>query len=136
MMIGPTTHGVLYHYTSHDALYKIVEGKRLRASHAYFLNDSSEIKYAIDRFIQIVNEKAQSVTDQQDSAFLAQVPSWLANMKSNPHYIFSFSLSEDGNVLSQWRAYTPYGTGVSIGLNKADLERLATKKGLTNQGIN
>lgn len=46
-------------------------------------------------------------------------------MRNNPHYIFVFSLSEKGNLLSQWRAYTLHGTGISIGFNQSDLVRFA-----------
>jgi hypothetical protein len=128
--LGPKTEGVLYHYTSHDTLYNIVEGKCLRASHVYYMNDSSEIKYAIDRFIHIVKNRRATTADKQDLDFLEQFPAWLQNMRNNPHYIFLFSLSEKGNLLSQWRAYTPHGTGISIGFNQSDIKGLAQKQGL------
>ena len=52
-------------------------------------------------------------------------------MRDNPHYIFSFSLSEEGNLLSQWRAYASYGTGISIGFNHSDLETYAKNNDLS-----
>ena len=59
MIIGPRTQGVLYHYTNHDSLYNIVETKSLRATHVYYMNDESEIKYAIERFIKIVTQRKE-----------------------------------------------------------------------------
>ena len=129
-MIGVKTEGVLYHYTSHETLYHIVEGRSLRASHAYYMNDASEIKYAIDIFLDLVEEFASKSNDPIDKEFLRQLPSLLTRMKNNPHFIFSFSLSEKGNLLSQWRAYTPHGTGVSIGMNKNDIKAYALSNGL------
>ena len=122
MISGTKKEGVLYHYTSHDTLYNIVESGTLRASHVYYMNDSNEIKYAIGNFISVVQNREKSSESEEESMFLQQFPNWLQNMKNNPHYIFSFSLSEKGNLLSQWRAYTPHGTGVSIGFNKSDIE--------------
>lgn len=122
MSLGPKLEGVLYHYTSHDTLYNIVKYKSLRASNVYYMNDSNEIKYAIDKFIRIAETKTENVSDAQDAEFLRQLAHWLIGMRENPHYIFSFSLSEKGNLLSQWRAYTPHGTGVSIGFNESDVK--------------
>ena len=48
-----------------------------------------------------------------------------------PHYLFVFSLSEEGNLLSQWRGYTPLGAGVSIGFNQDKLQRHAQQKGFS-----
>jgi hypothetical protein len=94
------------------------------------MNESSEIKYSIDRFIHIVKNRRATTADKQDLDFLEQFPAWLQNMRNNPHYIFLFSLSEKGNLLSQWRAYTPHGTGISIGFNQSDIKGLAQKQGL------
>jgi hypothetical protein len=127
---GPKTEGVLYHYTSHDTLYNIVESETLRASHVYYMNDSNEIKYAIDNFIKEVKERESLSGNAEETSFLQQFPVWLQNMRNNPHYIFSFSLSEKGNLLSQWRAYTPHGTGVSIGFNHSDIEMFASENEL------
>lgn len=119
--IGPKTKGVLYHYTNHDSLYNIVESKLLRASHVYYMNDSSEIIYAVDQFIKLAKERIDQNTDDESTLkFCEQLLEWVKRFRSDPHCIFSFSLSEKGNLLSQWRAYTRHGTGISIGFNQSD----------------
>lgn len=123
MIFGPKTEGVLYHYTSHDTLYNIVESGVIRASHVYYMNDSNEIIFALNNFVKLVERYKEKESDNEKLALLSQIPNWIQNMKNNPHYIFSFSLSEKGNLLSQWRAYTPHGTGISIGFNHSDLNR-------------
>ena len=50
MTFGPKTNGVLYHYTSHKNLRCIVEDRRLRISHVYYMSDASEIKYGAESF--------------------------------------------------------------------------------------
>ncbi|MBL7479997.1 DUF2971 domain-containing protein [Legionella bononiensis] len=131
MFIGSKMKGVLYHYTNHDSLYKIVNTKTLRATHVYYMNDSSEIKHAIDLFIKIVNQRKEQQNIQPLTLqLLEQLTEWVKYLIYNPHYIFSFSLSEHGNLLSQWRAYTHHGTGVSIGFDFSDLELYATKNNL------
>lgn len=131
MIFGPKTEGVLYHYTSHDTLYNIVESGKVRASHVYYMNDANEITYAIDNFVKVTERYKEQKNDELSLRLLVQIPKWIQNMRNNPHYIFSFSLSEKGNLLSQWRAYTPHGTGISIGFNHSDLTNFAKNSGLS-----
>ncbi|MCH8156804.1 MAG: hypothetical protein IID18_03465, partial [Nitrospinae bacterium] len=63
------------------------------------------------------------VTDTRDAEFLRQLAHWLIGMRENPHYIFSFSLSEKGNLLSQWRAYA--NKGVALGFPREELTHVS-----------
>ena len=130
MNIGPKTEGVLYHYTSHKSLRSIVEDRHLRISHVYYMNDANEVKYGADLFKRAVAERQNRETDHTLIDFLAELREWTNQLIGLPHYVFVFSLTENGNLLSQWRAYTPSGeAGVSIGFSKAGLEKIAARKG-------
>lgn len=130
MTFGPKTEGVLYHYTSHKNLRCIVEDRRLRISHVYYMNDANEIKYGAELFKTVVAERQNRETNQVLIDFLVELRDWINQLIGLPHYIFVFSLTEKGNLLSQWRAYTPSGeAGVSIGFSKEGLEKIATQKG-------
>lgn len=130
MNIGPKTEGVLYHYTSHRSLRCIVEDRQLRISHVYYMNDANEIKYGAELFKTVVAERQNRKMDPTLVDFLAEFRDWLNQLMGLPHYIFVFSLTEKGNLLSQWRAYTPSGeAGVSIGFSKEGLEKIAARKG-------
>jgi hypothetical protein len=130
MIIGPKTEGVLYHYTSQKNLRCIVEDRCLRISHVYYMNDASEIKYGAELFKTVVAERRNGETNQASIDFLVELRDWINQLIGLPHYIFVFSLTEKGNILSQWRAYTPSGeAGASIGFSKEGLERIATKNG-------
>ena len=130
MNFGPKTDGVLYHYTSHKNLRSIVEDRRLRISHVYYMNDANEIRYGAELFKTVVTERQNREKDQILIDFLIEFGDWLNQLIGLPHYIFVFSLTEKGNLLSQWRAYTPSGAaGVSIGFSKEGLEKIATQRG-------
>jgi len=130
MNFGPKTEGVLYHYTSHKSLRSIVEDRLLRISHVYYMNDANEIRYGAELFKTTVAERQNRETDQTIIDFLVEFRDWLNQLIGLPHYIFVFSLTEKGNLLSQWRAYTPSGVaGVSIGFNKERLGKIATQRG-------
>jgi hypothetical protein len=130
MNFGSKIEGVLYHYTSHRSLRCIVEDRQLRISHVYYMNDANEIKYGAELFKTVVAERQNRETDPTLVDFLVEFRDWLNQLIGLPHYIFVFSLTEKGNLLSQWRAYTPSGeAGVSIGFSKEGLEKIAAKKG-------
>lgn len=130
MNFGPKNEGVLYHYTSHKILRSIVEDRRLRISHVYYMNDANEIKYGAELLKAVVAERQNRETDQTLIEFLIEFREWLNQLIGLPHYIFVFSLTEKGNLLSQWRAYTPSGeAGVSIGFSQEGLKKLAAERG-------
>jgi hypothetical protein len=130
MNFGQKTEGVLYHYTSHKILRSIVEDRQLRISHVYYMNDANEIKYGAELLKTVVAERQNRETDQTLIEFLIEFREWLNQLIGLPHYIFVFSLTEKGNLLSQWRAYTPSGeAGVSIGFSQEGLKKLAAERG-------
>lgn len=130
MTFGPKTEGVLYHYTSHKSLRSIVEDRLLRISHVYYMNDANEICYGAKLLKSVVAERQNRETDQTVIDFLVEFRDWITQLIGHPHYIFVFSLTEKGNLLSQWRAYTPSGvTGVSIGFTEEGLRTIATQRG-------
>jgi hypothetical protein len=130
MNFGPKTDGVLYHYTSHKSLRGIVEDRLLKISHVYYMNDANEIRYGAQLLKSVVTERQNRATDQTLIDFLVEFRDWLNQLIDLTHYIFVFSLTEKGNLLSQWRAYTPSGTaGVSIGFSEEGLRAIATQRG-------
>lgn len=112
----PAAASTLYHYTGVGALVKIVESRKLFASHAYFLNDAREIKHA-SSVLQSAIVSFQGAASAQEREFLKQFAFWLKTMSDTSYGVFVFSLSAEMNLLSQWRSYTPHGRGVSIGFS-------------------
>ena len=112
--------GVLYHYTTAEGLKGIIENEELWATSAYYLNDSAEILYgyrlldfALENWLKRANPQANSI-----SRGLAELlrryfgHDALERNVITPVYLTCFC--EEGNLLSQWRAYGSSG-GYSIG---------------------
>lgn len=114
---------VLYHYTSIGSLLKILENKKIYASHAYYLNDSDEIKHA-SKLISEVLVKFNDSRNENERKFIGQFSDWLQTVRQNAYGIFIFSLSEKKSLLSQWRSYTPHGKGISLGFSREFVDGL------------
>jgi hypothetical protein len=122
----------LWHYTGIAALMGIQKYRTLWAGHAFYLNDSSEILEAAGTLREAIAERLGQVSECHQQ-FLRRLNDWtLEFMNEGQDHafaripnIFIFSLSESQSVLSQWRAYTPHGKGVSICISPAMLSHIA-----------
>jgi len=113
-VFSQTPKSTLYHYTGIGSLLGIVDSGVLWASHIYYLNDSAEILFACQLLRDLVKERTPGAPrDQAD--FLGEFHSWLETFTNTAYHLFVFSLTEEGNLLSQWRSYTPHGKGIAIG---------------------
>lgn len=134
----------LYHYTSIDGLEGILAKCALWASQIHFLNDTQEFKYAVQILKEVLSELRKEYPIKWSRAlgpipppsepkeFLAEFYRLLEN-----EYMFDlfeifpiciFSLSERGDLLSQWRGYCPVGGGYSIRfLSKLLIQFLETR---------
>lgn len=86
------------------------------------MNDSSEIKHAID-ISRIVLQDYKS-TRKEKVEFLEALEMMLNPISKflTEFHIYVCSFSEDGDLLSQWRAYCGNGSGYSIGFTYPKLE--------------
>jgi hypothetical protein len=122
---------LLYHYTTQDGLLGIIEKECIWATHFRCLNDTSEgqivSRAAWDELNSRVNadsllrffgmqlvEGAKKI-ECNDEEILGQGYRILAEVTSRDVYVTS--LSEQGNLLSQWRAYSGKSGGYSIGFS-------------------
>jgi len=95
----------LYHYTSQAGLLGIVNHKQLWFTNIHYMNDSTEYSYSLQVIMDVIKDLYGFGEDEK---FLELFPN---NEDIEP--IFTFSLSENGDLLSQWRGYCPNG-GYSI----------------------
>jgi hypothetical protein len=109
--------GVLYHYTTQQGLLSIATGKSLWATSVHRLEDSTEFSGARDLGrVQL----AQSLrSDAELAEHLRQALDSIASV-----YIYVCCFSEEGDLLSQWRAYCRNGGGVSLGFDPMDLRTI------------
>ena len=113
----------LYHYTSLESFNSIVTTKQLWASNILYLNDSQEIKGAIEAILYYIEEFADSAPNKYSD--LIKEMGYLLNEKykegvgkdiynSNHEDIFVCSFSSKPDMLNQWRGYCPESKGVCI----------------------
>lgn len=100
----------LFHYTSEENLTNILKFGNLWATECTFLNDGSELLAGINVFREAVKSFHVPV-------FIELVNSALTKWNDDSWMYFVISLSEDGDLLSQWRAYANDGMGCSIALD-------------------
>lgn len=116
-LYGGTPGTTLYHYTSLDALVSIVPTKTLWATDIHYLNDSSELRHAVQLFVREVDILREAAASSADGDLLSQLSDWLRGRLANGNLLFVGCFTEDGDLLSQWRGYTPHARGVSIGFS-------------------
>lgn len=121
--------GLLYHYTTQHGLLGILKQKCIWATHIRYLNDTSEGnivsrvifeefsgRYNTAPLLQMLGmatDKAAGVVESVDEDTLGQgtaMASWVTSQN-----VFVSSFSENGDSLSQWRAYSERSGGYSIG---------------------
>ncbi len=103
----------LYHYTSRAGLLGMFNSKSIWFTDMLYMNDSEEFHYAVEVVKRIIQ---CNFDDNLTSALNNQT-----HLKSK--HLYTFSLSERKDVLSQWRGYCLNG-GYSISFNKEDLTKL------------
>ena len=123
---------ILYHYCSVDTFLKIVQNKTLRLSEISKSNDSMECqwlerKVVPDLFQRGLNSYITSIEKDTDPRVLAKIIKVAYEIFNLPYekkhfsigekFIFSACLSEEPDILSQWRGYASDGYGVSIGID-------------------
>jgi len=104
----------IYHYCSPQAFFNIIYGKSIWAADLRTTNDQKE-----GDFIEILS----SIYHEDhlgNEEYFEFIPRW-TNI-SEEMQAFGFCLSENGDLLSQWRSYSADGRGFSIGFSKQDLE--------------
>lgn len=112
---------VLYHYASCATILEIMKSKMLWASNIRGLNDAKEVGHAED-VLRHALENYLRQRGMRDEVDVKAVSSHFNRLGSKVlgHCVASFS--EDGDVLSQWRAYGADGQGISVGFSATLLE--------------
>jgi len=109
-----------FHYCSNENFYSIVTGRQIWLSSLSFSNDSLQGKLIKNIIINHAED------DNLDKITILQLEN-VFDFYENCIDLHGFCLSENGDLLSQWRAYSSDGCGVSIGFSNDCLEKLTKK---------
>jgi hypothetical protein len=113
----------LFHYTDAPGFKSILETKELWATHFEHLNDQSELRIGED----LIDREAESLTRDlpENSGRRLMMEEFAAIHReqrlSQVLNIYVASFSENGDQLSQWRAYGADGSGYAIGFRSIPL---------------
>lgn len=108
----------LYHYCNTTAFVSIVESRSLWLSSLALSNDTMEGRIVNRVVMELARE------DGLSGYPLRRLEESIGLMERMFDGL-GFCLSEDGDLLSQWRGYADNASGVSIGFSQSYLERLA-----------
>lgn len=124
--VGPGHHEPprrLYHYTTLTGLVGIASSHSLWASDVRYLNDASELSYAVELISGVVTE---TLSEADTDALHSVLPrySGFANAFEYGRRPFVACFCEEGDLLSQWRGYRSGQTGYSLGMDLSTLARI------------
>ncbi|QOY93882.1 DUF2971 domain-containing protein [Massilia sp. UMI-21] len=125
-LVVATPPPLIYHYTSHDGLLGVLRNKQVWATNIRFLNDASEGRHAVEYAQNAIENKINrgNLTAEKIAALEAMKKA--AGTAAARHYTASFS--EEGNLLSQWRAYCPPNGGYALGVPAGQLVAMAREQ--------
>ena len=118
----PPERPTLFHYTTQEGLLGIVSSKSLWVTSVRHLSDSTEFAYTVELVRETLNRKLRGEKGPY-SSYYAGILGKLDALKDMTLFVGSFS--EEGDLLSQWRAYGSSGIGFSVGFQYEYLRSLA-----------
>lgn len=110
----------VYHYTSSDTLFKIVEKKQLRFTNRLYLNDCSEGLYVLDLCIKRIDDIWSPNCTFSKNDFLECLKMLREKLNLQQFQFYQVSLSTDGDNLTMWNYYSK-GDGINIQFSKSRL---------------
>jgi Protein of unknown function (DUF2971). len=117
----------LFHYTTAAGLIGILTMKALYATHLEFMNDMHELQYGkdiISNEVERYSASREEIVKDILGYVRKKILEWKASDSHSFKDAFAVCFCEEGNILSQWRAYGASG-GFSIGWDSFALQRAA-----------
>lgn len=114
----------LYHYSAPSGMLGMIERKSIWMSNIRYQNDSEEYLHIFKIFEDVLKE--------YEGPYLGRFAGYNETKPRFVPPIFTFSLTEKEDLLSQWRGYCPRG-GYSFSFDKTQLETFVRKFDLTVQ---
>lgn len=110
--------GLLYHYTDGYGFQGIVERDQIWATEVRFMNDRSELTYGFELMLQVLAElKGSRPRGDLMDHFEACCRNVDPIFSASGEMMFVTCFCEDGDLLSQWRAYGQMGAGYALGVD-------------------
>lgn len=111
----------LYHYCSSSTFHSIISNGSIWLSSLALSNDSMEGRFVTQTFDRLLT---QSAIDAEEAEEIRKVLHLVGEIFDG----LGFCLSEEPDLLSQWRGYADDAQGFSVGFNKEYLEELSNSR--------
>jgi len=112
----------LVHYTTLDGFLSILQNGDLWLTDSRYCNDEEELVHGHRVAMKVVEEELSNANDPARKAFLENVRAIVIQPPTQGVFICCFC--DRDNLLSQWRGYAAYGTGVSLRIEAGQLSYL------------
>jgi hypothetical protein len=122
---GETVPDLLWHYTDAAGALGILHGRAFWATHALFMNDASELRLAYPLLEEALEEAGKRVVGEEVLELLTVALSVMISRRSKDPDVYAVCFCEDGDLLSQWRAYGVSGGGYAIGVDARSMKTAA-----------
>jgi hypothetical protein len=119
--------GIMYHYCSAQTFLSILQNRTIRFSYVNLLNDAEEASWGYAIFqeaVELLSKREgrfKNAPEMPTEFFEALHRGWVSSELALANFVACFS--NDGDSLSQWRAYADDGGGFSIGFKTKELRR-------------
>lgn len=110
----------LYHYTNAKGLIGMLDSGHIWATNYRFLNDASEVTYAVALFESIVKDRLSRSHGEVVTEFLRRALV-TANAFDGMADSYVACFCEKDDLLNQWRAYAASGGGFALGFRSRDI---------------
>jgi hypothetical protein len=114
----------IHHYTDLEGLRGIVEKDDLWLTNAQYSNDEEEMEHGYQIAQTVVREAKEKPPTPEGRLYIDHLEK-LINARRAQCYICCFC--QNGDLLSQWRGYAAYGTGVDLEIDIMGFSGLTTK---------
>jgi len=112
---------ILYHYCSIPSFFSIIRNKSLWMCNGLNMNDKYDSRYSELVAYDWLEAVGQKTNDIEKKKFCCMCNEILLNYHIERPVPYITSFSDNGDLLSQWRAYASQGTGVCIGFESIKL---------------
>ena len=116
----------LFHYCRNEVLLALLSKRQIWMSDLTLSNDSTEGRWVRHAFVDYC--KKAKIESSNIDRLCVHLDSLLNGVRA-----VGYCLSEEGDLLSQWRGYADGGRGVSIGFKREYLEALCERTRTTQE---
>jgi hypothetical protein len=126
----------LYHYTDVGGLIGILSSSSLWATNLRFMNDAEELAHSWRLMLEVLHEVKGRARSPAQVELIEEIELAARSKWAGYPDFYATSFTENGDLLSQWRAYGSSGGGYAIGFDAAQLVDASFRHTQSNRILN